>query len=422
MSSNNGTDTSQQLNVKKAISQSTLDCINMITDPYHDFNLRIEGIPDGKALATCVQRFYERTSIYCPFTLEDNDTWDFNVYTTGLHSKQRLFEFSYEPGNNLITQFAHQETLGPVTILYRKFNALGSLVATVWQCLGPPNTTDVGLDTNRIVSLGFELHNVSAELDKAGDLTVYRTNRYGSTYSGAATSAASGTNIYHYTTSIIAENPIDVQTASTMPNTRTWEAKEGAYCVALPEPSPDFCSPMSSNLMIINHSYASYGPLVSGWMYRAVFPGSTVSHNGFTPMYNVGVVSGRYSDAKQRFTLDYRMILETNPAAASPLISFSKNTNPYDRVFLKLYKAMINRIPPGVPVGQNDAGEWFRKIVSIANKVLPVVSPFLPGHLKTVAMLAQPIVAATQAHIDRKRLDQSHNVDRNGRMLPGKKQ
>lgn len=416
-SSSNGTVT-----LKTAISKDTQDTLNLVTDPYHDFNLQTKGFPDGKSVQSAVQRHYGRIGIKCPFTLAPGDTWSFNVVSTGLHAKDVFRKGAYNTATGKITYGTDTALLGPVIVMYRHQPVTGSPQPMVIEPLGPgDNVADGTLDKSRIVSLGFELHNTTAEIYRCGDLTVYRADMAGGDYFGSTTLDASTT---FYSAKIACIVPLDVSVASAMANTRTWEAHKGAYCVSLPPASNDYCSPMTPNIIMVFNSYTpATGITADLFGIKATSIESNTYRAGYTPLYNSGIISGNFTDTNQTFTLDYRMVVETCPSASSTLISFSSPSAPVDRVFLKMYKQMIPLIPPAVPVGFNDAGEWFRRILRIANTVLPLVAPLLPGPGKLIASAAVPALQVVEQVVNKRQANKQITTrNKQGRMLPAKRQ
>lgn len=140
-----------------------------------------------------------------------------------------------------------------------------------------------------------------------------------------------------------------------------------------------------------------------------------------------GALTSRFTTTNDVFTLDYRLILETETTGFSPLNSFALKPPAVDRTFLKLYEAMIPNIPAGVPVGFNDAGEWFRRIMKIANTALPLIMPFLPPQAKMVAAIASPIVSTVSESLNKrakkkKMLKSGAGTSKTSRMLPANKQ
>lgn len=428
MSINNDT----SMTVKKALSQSTQNILSLVTDPYHDFNLQAVGYPDGKSLYSCIQRFQNRMTLKCPFTLAAGDTWGINIVTTGLHYQQNMAISSYSAG--LIDQTATTTVAcGPIHIIYTHYDSTGTTKTVIRNAMGPPTAALAGreLDRSRIVSLGFELTNTTAELYKEGSLTVYRLNAIEDAFDGRLKYSNVTPTTAPWSGNYIANIPLTEEAINSLPNVRTWEAGAGAYCVALPQANNAYSDPAGCNTLI--QEYFLFGPTLtqSALVYPMILnatPPTAVM--GATALNNVGVITSKFKSAEQNFSLDFRMVLETETNGASPLIGFATKPPELDRAFLKLYKAMIPLIPPGVPVGFNDSGEWFRRILKIANSVLPIIASVLPGHAKVIATAAVPVVSALNTIVQRReeRKQQSSNPNNNqkpnktNRMMPSKKQ
>lgn len=406
------------LQVKKAISPTTLNTLSMVTDPYHDYNLQATGFPDGQAAFTCVRRFQGLTTITCPFVLGAGEKWRFTVFTTGLHQVSTLLGGSFS--NGLIVETGGTATCGPVTIKYDHLTASNSLKAVIFQALGPAGdaaATSV-LDRSRVVSLGFEIHNVTPELYRGGSLTSYRMNASTEPVMCRYRPLSPAGALYPYAGQLLANLPVDTATTATLPNVRTWEAAAGVYAVALPPANNPFSSPSGDNKIL-----AMYFENGSGNLTQSCYLTPTLDTGPYSGtasiLNNVGTLSSVFTDTNSVFTLDYRMILETQTVGLSPLIAFSTKPVPYDRVFLKLYKNMLSTIPCAVPVGFNDAGEWFRRIMKIASAALPLIANVLPPQAKAVATVAGPILGLLgQAGTSKSQKE----PNKTGRMLPAKKQ
>lgn len=372
---------SQIPNIPKIASEA----ITMVTDPYHDYNLQISGYPDGTLLVSAVQRTAGRVDIKCPFVLAVGESWDFHVFTTELHADTKLTTGTFSSASSTVTVLASPtyEQVGPVNVLYRKYSGLGVVNGSVLVALsGLPLTGD--MNQRRTISLGFEIHNTTAELYKSGSLTVYRqpvmegycdpTINIGGSYS------------YHHC-KLLNQIPTDLDDIQRIPNTRTWEASEGAYCVCLPYFTNNISSIIRENVLI-RAGISNNSVLLRGHI--ATVP---VSPFTFSPLSCAGVMSSRFMNTEQTFILDYRQVIETVPSSDDiSMMSFTTNAPPVDRVFLKLYKRMFNHIPPGVPVHFNSAGDWFRSIISIAKDMLPGIAAALPGQVKPLGMAAVPLL------------------------------
>ena len=405
------------LQVKKAISPTTLNTLSMVTDPYHDYNLQATGFPDGQAAFTCVRRFQGLTTITCPFVLGAGEKWRFTVFTTGLHQVSNLLGGSFS--NGLIVETGGTSAFGPVTVKYDHLSASNSLIAVIYQALGPAGdaTSTSALDRSRIVSLGFELHNVTPELYRGGSLTSYRMNASTEPVMCRYQPLTPANVIYPYCGQLLANLPVDTVTTATLPNVRTWEAAAGVYAVALPPANNPFSSPSGDNKILATYFANGSNNLTQTCFITPKLEFGPFSGTG-SILNNVGTLSSVFTDTHTVFTLDYRMILETQTVGLSPLIAFSTKPVPYDRVFLKLYKNMLSTIPSAVPVGFNDAGEWFRRIMKIASAALPLIANVLPPQAKAIATVAGPVMGLlSQAGASKQK-----EPNKTGRMLPAKKQ
>lgn len=370
-------------NVPKQVSEM----LTNITDPYHDFNLRPTGYPDGKAIASAIQRICTRVDISCPFTLAGGETWDFHVFTTPLHNVTLLSPGLISQTNNLITVAttdAYQQ-IGPVNVLYKRYDSNGVVNSTNLQAL---DAIAPQVDTQRrTVSLGFELHNTTAELYKAGALTTYRAPVLCNqdvdmtlTTTGTAT-----TGWYH--ASFVGQVPYALSDAQRIPNSRTWNASEGAYCVALPYHDNQF-SPLMAQNIILKAGILSNSVLIKRSL-TTQYPSQTT----WSPLSCPGVMSSQFANKEQTFTLDMRQIIESIPTSDnSTIISFAVTAPQLDRTFLKLYKQMFNNVPPGVPVNFNSAGDWFRMIANLVKEAIPTIIPLLPPNVRAITTVAAPIV------------------------------
>lgn len=370
-------------NIPKQVSE----VLTSIVDPYHDFNLRPTGYPDGKATISAIQRIATRADISCPFTLAAGDTWDFHVFTTPLHNVSSMQPALISQNNNVITAdlaLSYQQ-LGPVNILYKRYNGAGTVIGTQ---LVPLDAVQNTLNTQcRTVSLGFELHNTTAQLYRSGALTVYRAPVLCNDDVDVTLTTIGPALTSWYHASFIGQVPYTLADAQRLPNSRTWEASEGAYCVALPYHDNKFSPLMTQNIIL------KAGILDNSVLIRRATTSANLVQVTMSPLSCPGVMSSRFSDANSTFTLDMRQVLECVPTSDnSTIISFATTAPPADRAFLKLYKAMYNNVPAGVPVHFNSAGDWFRMIGQLVKEALPSLAALLPPNARAIATIATPIV------------------------------
>lgn len=374
----------------KTIPSQTMEYISMVTDPYHDRNLRVTGFPDGNTMVSAVKRYARQHSIACPFPLQPGEKWQFHIFTTPLH---RITEFNNcQLVGNIIPNL-HNATdisrVGPVNVHYQKLDASGNVSAALFVPLGLTETSyQNGRDSCRTVSFAFELHNTTAELYKAGSLTSYRLNscstRADYMRSDGATPPKYSTMTFTHLTTV----PVTLADANQLPNSRTWEASKGIYSVTLPSPNNTYSSQYFQNIGL------SSGDPLSQRSYLIYAKDANINFPApsWSPASCTGVMSSAFANVEQTFTLDYRQVLEFAPTPMSENLPYATTSPECDLLFMKLYKRMINSIEPGVPVDFNSAGEWFRRILQLAKEQLPNLIHLLPPQYKTAATAALPAV------------------------------
>lgn len=376
------------------LSKETGNLLALIMDPFHDFNLAHEGYPDGSSIYNVIVRYQNKATIKCPFTLSAGEKWQFHVFTTPIHNKVQMAKANYD--NNVDVYGGTDEWIGPVNILYTRYNTLGTISELKYEAMDtyiPSKQQDC-----RTVSLGFEIHDVSPELYKQGSVTVYRTNsKPRSTHTWLT---ETGKTSMPYSFDHISRYPIDIGQAEMVPNTRTWKLEDGVYAVSLPMPDNDYHTTSRSN---IGMQVPSAVPLNEyNFLFLAATPGKT-TYTSWSPLCCVGAISSVLSDATNlSYVLSYKQTLEIMPKPGDSIMSFARKSPTVNKQFLLAYKELINLIPPGTKVGNNASGDWFRSIVRIAKAVLPTVVSVLPGPAKMVGSAALPVVNKILDEIDKK--------------------
>lgn len=373
----------------KTIPPQTKEMLSLVTDPYHDRNLRVTGFPDGTNITSVIRRLAYQTTVSCPFTLLAGESWDFHIFATPLHQAVAMSSANIPDANTLVLSGGAAQTLNTICIFYRKYNSIGQINAIDFRTLGQAaGVVDSNRDgPGRTVSLGFELHNTTAELYKSGSLTVYRTNALNQRCDLRLTVP----NPTCYTATLIQNIPDTLEQLQLIPNARTWEASKGVYSVCLPPKDNPYTTGIFTNIMInVNRTSA---PL---YVQAPGVGNAATQVPAWSPLNCTGVMSSQFKDANQTFTLDMRQVIEYFPnSCSSVLLPFATTAPEVDRLFLKLYQQMINRIEPGVPVGFNSAGEWFRRIVQLAKEELPGLTHLLPPQYQKYTQAFGPLASKT---------------------------
>lgn len=364
--------------MNKIVPKITQDVLSLVTDPYHDVNLPNSVYPDGRSIYSYTRKIAIRKSITNPFALLPGENWSIHIFTTPLH-------FTYDMVTGQMLNESVVPTLGPAQIygpmMIVHMRSTGSTITeTKLETLGTAHSASDKSGT-RTVSFGYEIHNTTAELYRSGTITQYRTAS-----STARADLSVDTPSKLYSAVHIETIPSSLAEANQTPNSHSWEAAKGVYAVCLPDPCNEFSSILGQNVIIqgglddnqLALSYVSPGDRAARW----------------SPLNCCGTFITDIN-SQSTFTLDFRQLLEFRPMPTDIVgLQLASAALPVDTLFLKMYKRMLPTIPPGVPAGFNSAGTWFKRIISIANGVIPHVIPFLPPKAQ---LIASPISGALNA-------------------------
>lgn len=368
----------------KTLSRETQNAIALVTDPYHDTEIETVGFPDDATAYSILNRFNLRYTIQCPFTLADGDSWDFHVFALPLVCESEM-ALRLVSGSSLQLRDA-STTLSSLNVTYHHYRA-GALLAHSTRALPIMDAVSSSKPgRRRIVSHAYEIHDTTASLYRSGSLTTYRTSSPPISISLYDSATTTDYGVANQTLNFwrVAEHPASLITAEMLPGTVTWDAGQGVYAVSLPEANNTFASEYHQNVII---GYAP-NPAFDQGVYASI----KTSRVATSPLRCCGTMSSQFITRENTFNLDFRLVLETVPHPQDiNALSYCRRSADHNPQFLKLYKAMLNHIPIAVPVNQNSAGDWFRKIAGIVREVLPMVPSILPPMARPIAMAALPL-------------------------------
>lgn len=377
------------------VSKETGNLLALVTDPFHDFPTVATGFPDGSTIYSAVPRIAAEDTIVCPFTLAEGETWAFHVFTTPLHNNVSL-RLGSLAGPIVTDTAAGTMPLGPVNVMYMHYGTSGTVIDE--RVVPLPFSSNVSFGTAaRTISLGFEIHDISPELVKQGSVTVYRMNDRSTHVDSYLAGTPQGT-IVPFGFTYMPGVPATLQQAALIPNTRTWELRDGVYAVALPAAHNPYHEGIRTNVVVQIPPFAG-----SNCAYMVYDPQVAFTNAPWSSLHCCGAMSSRLTTKDVSYRISVKQVLEYSPSPTSTtLISFATRCPEYDPKFLKLYKALIPHMPAGTKVGNNDSGDWFRAIVSIAKTIAPLVIPVLPAPVRNVATIAAPVVDQVINAIEKK--------------------
>jgi len=163
-----------------------------------------------------------------------------------------------------------------------------------------------------------------------------------------------------------------------LPDTKQWEAKYGCYLcdtydLETTRPSPQslrphlFLSGDFGNTYDSSDTLNGFGRGVNtsgGYCYTSVSKPIKKNTSGV-------LFSGL--NGQTQLTLTTIMVVETFPSPVDPLVTLARNTPDFDPMFFQLYKQIANSLAPGVMVGENASGDFWKKILGVVRDFAPAI-------------------------------------------------
>jgi hypothetical protein len=242
----------------------------------------------------------------------------------------------------------------------------------------------------RLISMGFEVHNTTSQLNVQGSCAVYRQmSNDNAPVHWTLVDTASGTeNHCDFSGPLINYPPVNLANAMLLPGTKQWEAKEGCYVMAAFFSAEDRATSVeptapvigAANVTdlegVINTSAVNFpipGPVVAGTAATRSIPSFRV--------YNVHQSGAIFSGLSNSTTLtiNWNVFLETFPdSSQADILPLATPSGEYDPDAIDLYTRIIADMPVGVPVCENGMGDWFLQAVSDAAKAIGPVLAMIP--------------------------------------------
>ncbi len=414
-----------QLVSAKALTPDGRDWLTLALDPFHDYNHTLAGYPDADVSQTVVACYEYQYQLAAPNGVVGN--WDAHIFTTPLMTTEALLIGNIEAGWNKVTQNAGASNvvMGPLTVYAsaaggRLYPATDVFPTTQIGLPQGANASDFSKGISRIIGMGFEVTNTTAEISKQGSVTCYRMPQNpGDTNTVFSNNA--GTFIAPYSGKQYAAPPASVQEALLLKGTVTWNAADGCYVVASQSSvSNPLCNAATPGFLITNAqsglaSTAMMGAFSTLGTNAAPIPSVvTPLIRKFSPFDVSGAFfSGLSNGTTLQITL--KAYVERAPTqSTSDLAVLATPSAPYDMLALELYSHLVGRLPVAVHVDENAMGDWWRKIMSlVSNVAVPIgaaLTPFNPLAPAIGAIIKQGADLATDAFAKKPKADKKSNV------------
>lgn len=395
------------------ISASGRDWLIAAIDPFHDKQLaNLQGWPDlesGNSVVRCVK---QSITIKKPDSVPDgNGTYDAHII---------LWPFLSAPSVN--TSEATQR-LGQTFSFTSGAGVISSPVGGL-QVFGMPSGQNLNIlqtgdvrqlgridlpaaytkGAGRVVGVGFEAHNTTAQLQIQGAVAVYRQNQLSvspSLFLGCSEIAADTQTSYGFSGVPLRYPPLNTEEALLLPGSRQWDAKEGCYCVAAFNDAENPAKPIQPILPVILASGVDELEGVGATSlinFVRPIPGTLTLNPNMSaavsmrvhPLHQSGAIFTGLSN-QSTLTINMNVFYESFPGLAEQeILPLARPSCEFDPDALDLFERILQQLPVGVQVKENGLGDWFLGAVRDA-------APYLG---KVLSMIPHPIAQGAGALIN----------------------
>ena len=351
-------------------------------DPFTDTPKRPVGFPDlitGKSIVQVIKQSSNFTVGY------DGDV---HVFMDNVDSRHTMYKNDLFTENGTVRSNMWKATAtggvsayerGGVVVRYATGTSTPLTITTTQNSAGvsvPSSYLNSG--RTRVIAKGFEIHNVTPPLTVGGAVTVYRdstTGGYMPNSAGAACNETTPQNTYSLPVYPLAKVPETLAEVMFIPGANHCEAKEGCYCVATMnaqtntpgDETPcylvDSDSSNTASQEYVNMHKDTLTPRLSNMeVVDGVTQPRRVLRSPFfvSGAYFTGLPTGTKLLINAVYIIE-RFVDQSN----NDLVVLASPSPFFDVVAMELYAKSAHFLRAGVPVADNDAGEWIKDIASV---------------------------------------------------------
>lgn len=391
----------------RGASEQGINWLSQAVNPFPDVDVPPTGYPDWSTDASIVACVEKTVSISCPASISTG-TWDCNIFSLPLLAGTVTSSTSGTPQWSVANETS--PTVAPPTFYQFNPGAMQGLnstmdFSTVNYCIQPTGSNtlpavgtanfapsafgwlDAGQTwtngNSRLVALGFEVANTTADLNKQGAVAYYRCpqasqDSYLLSHPSATLAIPLLVRHYRYP-------PVNVGEAMLLRGTVVREAQDGAYVpVTMCSSDNDFKTrrgmplsfrygdiegaPIITNIPTVSSTTGQFGDDCS--IEEAPFDTCGAYFTGLS--------------LSTTLQLTVRFYVEKVPAPYdSALVVLTRPAPPMDPVALEIYKRIIADLPPGTALADNASGDWWKTICNIVSTAAPILgavaAPFTGG-------------------------------------------
>lgn len=385
------------------LSSSGKDFLVAALDPFHDSQLKdLQGWPDLETTSSVVRLIKQTINIS---TNQGTNPWDCYIDLFPWLNRLNFTHTNSTFGGRVDNTVLYDPATTPVNYGGLTVSGVASGATVDWSTLNDringlslPNEFAEG--TFRIVGIGFEVTNTTAELYKQGQALVYRQPNPSPKPCAFKFHSNDGAGIVDRGTYTCVEYNVPPSNAAQtmlLPGTRSWAAEEGCYVVGTfvgqdnPPVAVNYTCPVmqffsGNSDTAFNQPAVPAAPITNASNLIIPLPlaptikSRVVNAAQPTLLMPIHMCGARFIGLSPQTTLavTLNMYVESFPTVAEEgILVLATPSAQYDPVALEIFSHALTYLPVGVPVAENGLGEWFKKAMQFANDyIAPVTDLF----------------------------------------------
>lgn len=360
-------------------------------DPFKDIVQKPIGYPDRVMTPSVVQTIHDSITVKAPGAVN----WDCNVFLDNIWRQiPLLLTNPTVPTQNAVAfnqsgQGVTQRVRGGMIV--RKADSglpLDMNTTSNADCLSYQTDVFQNETSARIIGIGLEIHNTTAEIEKQGALCTYRISD--APDKGVCQPFIDNATVTRNSVAISSvfavEPPATLGQAVDLPGSLQWDAKKGAYIV------PTFISEENEPedlraLAVVAKDYTNQNfwvPLIGTDGVTLSFKGTNNSTSCANALLPTGIAGAFLTGLSPQTTLVLNLTyyVEQFPAFASPMHRISSPSCPEDFAAVELYTKVARWMPTGVEVNDNFLANFvsgLARIMRTVARVAPTIARVAKG-------------------------------------------
>jgi hypothetical protein len=345
-----------------------------------DEEIKATGFPDLITSNSVVRTVKLSATIGPPASVPSGSNWQANIFLDPIVSAYTMYDttsrsaFSLDPTTQVTPVQCGGLTVrsGIEGIPLRMSNTTFAL----------PLPAAYANPKSRVLGMGFEIHNTTAEIYKQGGLATYRKcvevlqqDAINTFINPAITTQRGSARSLN-----LPGPPATLASSLLLGGTRQWNASKGVMSIStmasqVNEPSGTnyYAVNQFDAGLAVNHTW--YSPLVIDAVNNNIFCTANVLNTPFN--YSGAFLSGLSYQTSLLLNVIY--IVETFPDEEdAQIVVLATPSPPCDFPAMELYAKTAHFLPPGVPVSMNADGDWIKNIANLLGTVgvpgMPLVS------------------------------------------------